>query len=320
MKDLKWDSHAIHAALGSDGWRNVLLSAGLSDRQLSKKNGPCPVCTGSDRYHFSNKYGRGDAYCRNCGHLDGFKLLVGALGIDFAEARRRVMSIAGISDVEYQPITPRAAVNDEPEPPAQPTQRVRTLIRESCLVEDCEPAILYLSSRELWPLPQGHCLRAHASVEYWQEGKRVGRYPALIAAVRDMCGELVTAHVTYLTPSGEKLSDYEPRKILSAMTGREGCAVPLMPHGDTLGIAEGIETALSAARMHELPVWAALNTSLLAKFEPPHTVNRIVIFADRDVAGLLATTQLMERLQERVRLVVKVPQSKDWNDALRSAA
>jgi putative DNA primase/helicase len=320
MKDLKWDSHAIHATLGPDGWRNVLLSAGLSERQLSKKNGPCPVCTGNDRYHFSNKYGRGDAYCRQCGHLDGFKLLTGALGIDFAEARRRVMSIAGISDTEHEPITPRSPVADDPEQPARPTQRVRALIRESCAVEDCEPAVLYLDSRALWPLPQGHGLRAHPSVEYWQEGKRIGRYPALIAAVRDMCGELVTVHVTYLTPAGEKLSNYEPRKILSAMTAREGCAVPLMPHGDTLGIAEGIETALSAARMHEQPVWAALNTSLLMKWEPPHTVSKVVIFADRDVAGLDAATKLMERLQERVRLVIKTPQSKDWNDALRSAA
>jgi putative DNA primase/helicase len=314
------DTHEIHSRLGPAGWRNVLLDAGLTERQLSKKNGPCPVCTGTDRYHFSNKYGRGDAYCRQCGHLDGFKLLMGAQGINFPEARRLVMSLAGLTETSPPPLAPRLAAADEPEQPAQPTQRVRALIRESCAVEDCEPAILYLDSRALWPLPQGHGLRAHPSVEYWQEGKRIGRYPALIAAVRDMCGDLVTVHVTYLTPSGEKLSNYEPRKILSAMTAREGCAVPLMPHGDTLGIAEGIETALSAARMHELPVWAALNTSLLMKWEPPHTVSKVVIFADRDVAGLDAATKLMERLQERVRLVIKTPQSKDWNDALRSAA
>lgn len=314
------DAHAIHATLGANGWRAVLSAAGFEDRALRDKHGPCPVCGGKDRFRFTNKFNRGDAFCNQCGHLDGFKLLMGARGIPFAEARRLVMSLAGLSDEQHQPIAPRAPAAVEPEQPAQPTQRVRALIRESCLVEDCEPAMLYLDGRALWPLPQGHSLRAHASVEYWQEGKRVGRYPALIAAVRDMCGELVTAHVTYLTPSGEKLQTYDPRKILSAMTGREGCAVPLMPHGDTLGIAEGIETALSAARMHELPVWAALNTSLLMKWEPPHTVTKVVIFADRDVAGLDAATKLMERLQERVRLVIKTPQSKDWNDALRSAA
>lgn len=316
---MRYDAHAIHATLGASGWLRVLAGAGIDERFLKDRHGPCPRCGGKDRYRFDNKYGRGDYYCNGCGAGDGFKLLIGALGIDFAEARRRVMSVAGLSDEEHLPITPRVAAT-EPTEPAKPTQRVRALIRESCLVEDCEPAILYLDSRALWPLPQGHSLRAHPSVEYWQEGKRVGRYPALIAAVRDMCGELVTAHVTYLTPTGEKLETFEPRKILSAMTAREGCAVPLMPHGDTLGIAEGIETALSAARMHELPVWAALNTSLLAKWEPPHTVTKVVVFADRDVAGLDAATKLMERLQERVRLVIKTPSSKDWNDALRSAA
>lgn len=316
---MRWDSHAIHAHLGPEGWRKVLLDAGLSEQQLSKKHGPCPRCGGTDRYHFSNKYGRGDAYCRHCGHLDGFQLLMAALGISFAKARSTVMSLAGLSDETLETVRPRQAHEPAPEQPAKPTQRVRNLIRESCVVENCEPAVLYLASRALWPLPQGHGLRAHPSVEYWQEGRRMGRYPALVAPVRDMCGELVTAHVTYLTPAGEKLQTFEPRKILSPMTAREGCSVHLMPHGDTLGIAEGIETALSAARLHEMPVWAALNTSLLMRWEPPHSVSKVVIFADRDVAGLDAATKLMERLQERVRLVIKTPSSKDWNDALRAA-
>lgn len=318
---MRYDAHAIHAALGADGWINILRDLGVDDSYLRNRHGPCPICGGKDRYRFDNRHGRGDYFCSKCGAGDGFKLVMGALGIGFREARSQVMEKAGLSEESSaKPLPSHQPVKSPEQERAEPTQRVRNLLRESCLVEDCEPAILYLDSRALWPLPHGHSLRAHPSVEYWQEGKRVGRYPALIAAVRDMCGELVTAHVTYLTPSGEKLSDYEPRKILSAMTGREGCAVSLMPHGETLGIAEGIETALSAARMHELPVWAALNTSLLMKWEPPHTVNKVVIFADRDVAGLDAATKLMERLQERVRLVIKTPQSKDWNDALRSAA
>ena len=313
------DAHAIHSALGPDGWRQVLLDAGLTERQLSKKNGPCPICAGTDRYHFSNKYGRGDALCRFCGHLDGFQLLMRMRGVSFAEVRKLVMSLAGLSDEAPAQYVPRQSTR-EPQPVAEPTQRVRALLRESCLVEDCEPARLYLKSRKLWPLPQGHCLRAHPSVQYWHEQQRVGRFPALIASVRDMCGELVTAHVTYLEPIGRKLQAYEPRKILSALTGREGCAVQLEPHGEELGIAEGIETALSASRMHHIPVWAALNAALLAKWEPPHTVNRVVVFADRDVAGLDATTKLMERLQERVRLVIRTPQAGDWNDAWKAAA
>lgn len=313
------DAHAIHAQLGADGWREILLASGIDEKHLRNRHGPCPACGGKDRFRFDNRHGRGDWICNHCGSGDGFRLLMNAMRIDFAEARKLVMSTAGLREsapVQYAPrqLTP------EPEEISSPTQRVRALLRESCMVDDCEPSRLYLASRKLWPLPRGHSLRAHPSVPYWHEKQCIGRFPALIAAVRDMGGELVTAHVTYLEPTGEKLRDFEPRKILSAMKGREGCAVPLMPHGDTLGIAEGIETALSAAIMHEVPVWSALNKTLLQKFEPPATVNKLIIFADRDVAGLDAATKLMERLQERVRLVIKTPQSDDWNDQHRSAA
>lgn len=314
------DAHAIHARLGPDGWRGVLTDAGFTEKQLSKRNGPCPVCAGTDRYHFSNKYGRGDAYCRQCGHLDGFKLLMGARGISFSEARKLVMHLAGIA-VDADSISVRPVMREQAALEiAEPTPRVRNLIRESCAIEDCEAARLYLAGRRLWPLPAGHSLRAHPSVPYWQERQKIGVFPALIAAVRDIDGDLVTAHVTYLEPTGEKLHGFDARKILSGLSGREGCAVPLMPHGDVLGIAEGIETAFSASIMHEVPVWAALNTSLLQKFEPPHTVNKLIIFADHDVAGLDAATKLMERLQERVRLVIKTPHLKDFNDVLRAVA
>lgn len=317
------DAHAIHTALGPDGWRHVLLQAGLSERQLSKKNGPCPICGGTDRYHFDNKHGRGDYFCRHCGANDGFRLLMGINGIDFAEARRLVMRIAGLSDDRPVTLQPRTSI-PQPDSPAEPTQRVRRLLHESCRIEDCEPVRQYLDNRRLWPLPADHSLRAHPSVEYWtkdDEGRpvRVGRYAALVAAVRDMCGELVTAHVTYVEPSGQKLQSHDPRKLLSPLTGREGCAIQLMPHASILGVAEGIETALSASYMHNVPVWPTLNAGLLAKWEPPHTVDKVIIFADLDVAGLSAAAKLMERLQERVRLEMRAPtKDKDWNDSLRA--
>ena len=316
------DAHAVHATLGANGWRNVLLAAGIDEKLLKpkSKNNPCPACGGTDRFTFDNRHGRGDFYCRQCGPGDGFMLLMRIRGMSFKDAFQYVLELAGIkerSDIASVRVSPIA----EPAEPAKPTRRVVALLRESCAVEDCDAARAYVASRMLWPLPQGHGLRAHPSVEYWQEGKSIGRFPALLAAVRDIGGELVTVHVTYLDPEGNKLAGYEPRKLLSALTGRDGCAVPLMRlDGDVLGIAEGIETALSAAFMHTLPVWAALNTSLLQKFEPPEQINKLVIFADRDVAGLDAATKLMERLQEKVRLEIRTPQLKDFNDVLRSHA
>lgn len=311
------DTHAIHTQLGEDGWREVLLASGIDERHLRNRHSPCPVCGGKDRFRFDNK-GRGSFYCNQCGAGDGFKLLMRVHSIPFGEARRRVIEAAKLEGSKFRAERPSIPA---PAERAEPTRRVQRLLRESCAIEDCDAAVEYLFSRSLWPLPAGHRLRAHPSVEYWQDRECVGRYPALVAAVRDISGELVTTHVTYLEIDGRKLQSHEPRKLLSPLTGREGCAAPVMElSGHELGIAEGIETALSAAKLTGIPVWAALNTALLSKFEPPPSIDKVVIFADRDIGGLDAATKLMQRLQERVRLEIRTPQEKDWNDALRAPA
>jgi putative DNA primase/helicase len=178
--------------------------------------------------------------------------------------------------------------------------------------------VTYLEGRGLWPLPAGCTLKAHPSLDYWHEGKR-SRFAGLVAEVRDIGGEPVTAHLTFLS-GGKKAEVLAPRKQLSDCTGREGCAVRLMPVTDTLGVAEGIETALSAAALYSVPVWAALNTSLLAKFEPPAGIRLLHIFADNDPAGFKAAAQLMTRLQGRVRFESHLPpaQFPDFNDQLVS--
>jgi putative DNA primase/helicase len=252
------------------------------------------------------------------------------LGVDFSEARRRVMDAAGLSGetAARRIVAPAAVRNADVPEPAKPPRRVYQLCSTTCAPEDQSDAVFYLDSRKLWPLPDGCTWRAHASVDYFEEAdepggrKRLaGRYPALVAGIVDRAGDLVTAHVTYLH-EGRKLSEHEPRKILSKLTGREGCAARLMPASETLGIAEGIETALSAHKLHGLPVWAAINKSLLGKFEPPAGVRELVIFADRDEAGLDAACRLMERLQGRVRCAHRPPPSphKDWNNVLVSGS
>jgi putative DNA primase/helicase len=310
----------IHARLGNT-WPAILVQLGVPENMLRNKHGPCPACGGKDRFRFDNKRGRGDFICNQCGAGDGFKLLERIHGWTFSMARRQVIAAAGLSDGDGQSATPIhthiPAHVPETSQIAEPSARVHRLRRDRCAIEDCDDAIDYLDSRHLWPLPAGCTLRAHATVEYWGGDTRVGRYPALVADVVDIAGELVTSHVTYLR-DGKKLQGYEPRKLLSAMTGREGCAVRLMSMAPVMGIAEGIETALSAAMLDDLPVWAALNTSLLSRFEPPPGVSCLRIYADRDEAGLIAALKLFERLQGRIRVEVRIPSApaKDWNDVL----
>ncbi|HMH29046.1 MAG TPA: toprim domain-containing protein [Steroidobacteraceae bacterium] len=310
----------IHARLASS-WPQVLMQLGIAEATLQNKHGPCPACGGKDRFRFDNKRGRGDYICGQCGAGDGFKLLERVHGWPFSEARKRVIEAAGFSEggTSRPALVPvRPAHADILGLAANPSERVHRLRRDRCSIENCDDAVDYLASRGLWPLPPDCTLKAHATVEYWHGGARVGRYPAIIADIVDVAGELVTCHVTYLHRR-DKITDYEPRKILNAMTARTGCAVRLMPATEVLGIAEGIETALSASVLDAIPVWAALNTSLLSKFEPPPGLLRLRIYADRDEPGLTATIHLMERLQGRVALEIRIPSAphKDWNDVLK---
>jgi putative DNA primase/helicase len=323
MSAVRIDATALHARLGGGAWTEVLRQVGVGEEFLRGKRypGPCPLCGGHDRYTYDNRHDRGDYFCRQCGAGDGLTLVQKLFRLSFPEAIERVAVTAGIIDAI--PKGSRVEPLPEPSVPARPSRRVLDILRGACKPEDVADVREYLAGRGLWPLPQGCSLCAHASLDYFEGRERVGRFAALVAEVRDINGTRVTAHLTHLV-NGHKIADHEPRKILSPLTGRQGCAVRLMPLvGDALGIAEGIETALSASALHDgLATWAALNTSLLAKFEPPAAVRRLVVFADRDVPGLEAGARLMERLQQRVTIELRtpLPPHSDWNDALMGAA
>ena len=89
------DAQTIHARLGADGWRRVLLACGATEQVLRKKPSQCPACGGKDRYTFDNKWGRGDFFCRQCGAGDGFKLLEKLFGWPFKQARLEIIRIQG---------------------------------------------------------------------------------------------------------------------------------------------------------------------------------------------------------------------------------
>jgi hypothetical protein len=223
-------------------------------------------------------------------------------GDDWKDCRTHL----GLDD-DWYPNTSSSSAAPTARPPsiAEPTRRIRDLLRTAATVDLVPDVVGYLQSRKLWPLPHGCTLRAHAGAPYFSDGQMLGRFPALLAEVRDVAGELVTLHVTYLQ-NNRKLTDHPPRKLLSSTNGRIGCAVRLVPAGPVLGIAEGIETALAAMQIIGVPVWAALNTALLAKFEPPAGVERQIIAADRDVAGLTAAWKLRDRATLPMELRVSV--------------
>jgi putative DNA primase/helicase len=91
-----------------------------------------------------------------------------------------------------------------------------------------------------------------------------------------------------------------------------------------LGIAEGIETALSASALFNMPVWSVLSAVGMRRWQPPSSgIRKIVVFGDNDrnFVGQTAAYDLAFRLDgEHFEVEVKIPDAggSDWNDVHRS--
>lgn len=173
----------------------------------------------------------------------------------------------------------------------------------------------YLESRSLPVLPPG--LRFHPRTPIGR-GPMVQRRPALIAAVRGAQG-ISALHRTFLEPNGRGLAtDLEqPRACLGRLWNG---AVQLAPVSWELGLAEGIETALSATALLGIPVWAVLGSSRLHVIELPSQVRRLVLLSDNDRAGRVAALKAKAVYRGRgLDVGVEWPWHglNDWNDVLK---
>jgi putative DNA primase/helicase len=97
-----------------------------------------------------------------------------------------------------------------------------------------------------------------------------------------------------------------------------GGAARLASAGETLALAEGIETALSVQQATGIPTWAALGTANLLRVELPAIVREIIICADADSAGEKAAQEAARRfLRDGRRVRIALPASaNDFNDVL----
>jgi putative DNA primase/helicase len=274
-------------------WKEI-LPLFVSPSILDGKHHPCPKSGGKDRFRYSDVAGLGNYFCAcSNGEGDGFCLAQCLTGMTFTEVAERIEDHLGEKGEREQ---------REPSWAERLQAEVITSTRSQ-----------YLARRGLEVAPG---LRWHKSLPYYVDGKEAGRYPAMMAPVVK-AGKFVTYHVTYL--DGGKKADVEPaRKILPGNVA--GGAVPLYPAGSVLGIAEGVETAIAAKMLFDVPVWSALNTSGMSKWVCPIEVETVIIFADNDLnyAGHAAAFALAHKLVCLGKKVeVRMPdQPGDWNDVL----
>lgn len=290
-------------------WPGILQSLGVDPVFLNKKHGPCPICAGKDRYRFDDKAGRGTWICSRCGSGDGFQLLQRVFGLSFSEAARQVDRI--IETVRAVPITQQRT-------DASKMRALQKVWEESTAVQQGDPVWRYLNRRlglEHVPVQ----LRSHPGLRYIDEdGYESGRFPAMVAKIQYPDGIGASIHRTYLTEDGQKAPVPQPKKIMAGRPLNTG-AVRLGETGPTLGIAEGIETALAATIRFNVPVWAATNATLLEAWMPPTGIERVLIAADNDASytGQAAAYKLACRLaQQGFPVDVQIPEQvgRDWAD------
>lgn len=150
-----------------------------------------------------------------------------------------------------------------------------------------------------------------------------GSFPAMVAAIHDGAGRFTAVQRTYLSPDGGKAPVDKPKK---GKGPQYDGAVRLAPVGETLGLAEGIETALSALEIYSTPTWAVLSAVRLKAVTPPKSVRRIIIFADAGAAGTEAAYKAQEHYEDQgYEVEVILPGAHfgavgDFNDALKTMA
>lgn len=279
-------------------WAAILPALGVDKAFLTGRHGPCPICApggaGTDRFRFDNKDGKGTFYCSQCGAGDGIELVKRLKGWDFKQAAPEIEKLLGGA--------PAIAVRN-----GRDIEEVRRdmndIWRGGKPLSEVEATHLWWVVR-VGSVPSTTELRAVRSLRCPGHPDM----PGMVARVVGPDGKPVSLHRTYLTDDGQKADIPEPRRVMDCPMPK-GSTVRLHPAEESLGIAEGIETAEAARLLFGIPVWAGLNAENMKGFVPPLTVRRIVIFGDPDhsFTGQAAAFELARRLWVK---------RKDWSPDL----
>lgn len=293
-------------------WFDLLqMLGGLSRIQLSGKHGPCPICGGKDRYRWENYEGRGTWICNNCTggrREDGANLLMRIKGWSFSELASELEQSVGVAKRHI--VTARTTSQSQ-------ISSMERIWHQAEAIGSDTIAAMYLQGRNIDMASYPSSLRFHPDLMHARARIKM---PALIARIDAPDGSMAQIHQTFLAEDGTK-ADVDPPRMLHRGSFCDGSAVRIGKPNGVIGIAEGIETALSAALAHGHAVWAAVNAQMLLKWNHPTGTVRVRIFGDNDAnftgqskAYGLANRLVMQNPDISVEVLIPDRIGSDWND------
>lgn len=257
-------------------WPEVFKAFGLppvtGKKHWSKE---CPLCGGKGKFRCDDKDGRGTWIC-TCDTGDGWKLLTLTQKKTIAELYAKVDQIIGnVWERDASaPQKQRKTVDQERE----------VVLRRFHTMPGLKntPAQDYLRNRGIFVTPSADASRYCAN----QPLNTGGSYQAIWSLATDSNANPCYLHRTLL--DGNRKADVKVSKkqmILqdnNTLEFASSVAIRLFPVASTLGIGEGIETALSCKQLYGVNTWSVINANFMAKFIAPSGVNHLVIFTDMD--------------------------------------
>jgi len=181
---------------------------------------------------------------------------------------------------------------------------------------DGTPAKTYLQARGIRAVSRA--LRFHPRTPLGPKGN-TQFLPALIAAVT-MDHGLVGIHRTFLNPLKPAVPPFaNPKRALGSLAS--GAVRLFEPVDGRLGLAEGIESALAAKALTQIPCWASLGNERFGLVSIPESVRELHLFVDDDAGGDIAEERARSAYAcENRTIVTRRPRGhgKDWNDALQA--
>jgi len=280
-------------------WYDIFVALGVSEDFLDGKPHPCPACGGTDRFRFDDKDGEGTWFCNQCTPNQagyGLQFVQHLFECTASEAFEKIKSV--LPNIGSTPL-----LVAQVRPKKDPRIQLRRLWNNSSALSGSDPVSKYLHGRGLTLQPNNvrYCKNCFESTS--------GTYmAAMVSLIHNKNGKPISVHRTYAC------KNKKGKRVKKVMTGIEllqGSSIRLFQPGSklcpsaTLGVAEGIETAISVTQLYGMACWACISSTLMVSWVPPEETREVVIFVDNDsnYDGQSAAYLLAKKLYNKALIV-----------------